>query len=720
VRLALSPGAGRWMRRRWAGLALAALVVAAAVTRILIDRGMKAPVVLCDEFIYSGLARSLAQHGRYAYRGVPSHQSFLYPLLIAPAWLSHSMTTTYGIAKAVGASSMTLVAVPVYLWARRLVGPSHALLAAGLTLLLPAFFYSGILMTEAVFLPAFVLATLAIAWMLEEPTLVRQLAALAAVALAIGVRFQGIVLVPAIPTAVLLKLLLDWRAGVARDRITSELRRLWPIAVVLGGGVVLYVAYKQVRGEALATGLGPYQALGRLHYPLFPSTRWAVRHLAELGLALGLVPIAALIVLAWLALTGKPTSNAERSFLAVVPAAMLWVLAEVGAFAATVTPFVFERYTFYLEPLLLIAFVLWLARGLPRPRVGTAVALAIPILLILSLNLNRVIVPDPVNGVTVDSLYKFSLRHLPGTIDELRWAIFAGAALAAFLFALCARAVARVALPVLLAAYLGAASVPALRDMHAVSRTTRAAVGADESWVVRAVGRDNKVIYVNTPTRGVSPSTVLLETEFWNPNVVGVYNVGAAEICPLPATTATTNVATGRIEPPVPQSVDYGVVDGTVPFGGRLVAAGGPPDQRLALYRVGRSFRVGEITSGIYGDGWMGGAASYTRYAGSKRSRGRLTVTISRTAWAGPDVPGHVVIRVGRPSKTGPGLSRVYAVRRWTVHRLLERSFAFDEPTPPLRATVTVDPTFSPAQFPGQTDSRQLGAVVTFAYEPRR
>jgi hypothetical protein len=695
-----------------------ALVLVAAVARIVIARGMKAPVVLCDEFIYSGLAKNLAEHGRYAYRGVPSHQSYLYPLLIAPAWLWHSMSTTYDIAKAITASSMTLVAIPVAVWARRLAGPWHALLAAVLTLLLPAFFYSGVLMTESAFLPAFVLATLAIALMLERPTLVRQLAALAAVALAISIRVQGIVLVPAIPTAVLLKVVLDWRAGRSRDEVLAELRRLWPTAVLLVSGVVLYVVYKQVRGEGLATGLGPYQALARMHYSLLPSARWAVKHLAELGLAVGLVPVAALIVLFWLGLSGAATSNAERSFLAVVPAAMLWTLAEVGAFSATVTPFVFERYTFYLEPLLLTAFVVWLARGLPRPRVGTAVAVVAPVLLILALNLDRVVVPDPINGVAVDSLYRFS-RHLPGLIGELRWAILAGAALAAFLFALCSRSIARVALPVLLAAYLIAASKPALDDVHAASRDSRSAAGSEPSWVVGAVGRGSQALYVNTPTRGVAPSTVLLQTEFWNPNVVGVYSVGANEICPLPETPTTTNAATGRIEPSPPENVEYSVVDRSLPFAGQLVAVGGPSDQPLALYRVGRSLRVGEITSGIYGDGWMGSEASYTRYAASQDSPGRLTVTIGRRAWAGPDVPGKVVIRVGRPSSSGPELTRVSAVRRWTVHRLDQRTFTFDTPPPPVRVVVTVDPTFSPAQFPGSTDTRQLGAVVSFSFAPR-
>jgi 4-amino-4-deoxy-L-arabinose transferase-like glycosyltransferase len=213
LKLAVPSGAGRWVRRRQAGLAVAGLVVAAAVARILVYRGMKAPVVLCDEFIYANVAKNLAEHGRYLFRGVPSYQSYVYPLLIAPAWFFHSMATTYALAKAIGAVAMSLVAVPTYLWTRRLAGAWYGVLAAGLTLILPAFFYSGILMTEPTFLPAFVLACFAIASMLERPTLVRQLAALAALALAVGIRIQGIVLVLVIPTALLFKVVLDWRAG---------------------------------------------------------------------------------------------------------------------------------------------------------------------------------------------------------------------------------------------------------------------------------------------------------------------------------------------------------------------------------------------------------------------------------------------------------------------------------------------------------------------------
>jgi len=703
---------GRWIRDHWSALALVGLVLAAATVRIIVVRGMEAPVILCDEFINSNVANNLAQHGHYLLRGVPFHSSYLYPLLIAPAWLFDSMATTYALAKSVGAASMTLVAIPTYLWARRLAGPWYSLLAAALTLLLPAFFFGGLLMTETAFLPAFVLVGFAIAAMLERPTLVNQVAALGALVLAVSIRAQGIVLVAVIPTAALLKVVLDWRAGETRDRLLADLRRLWPTAVALGAGATLFVVYKEARGESLSTGLGDYQSLARLHYPLGPTTSWSVKHLAELVLALGYVPVAALIVLLWLGFVSGSVSNADRCFLAVVSATAFWLLAEVGAFSASVAPLLFERYTFYLEPFLLIGFVLWLARGLPRPVIGTAVAVVVPATLILALNLGRYVGPDTVNGVTLASLYRYS-THLPGAVGELRWFVLFGVVLGAFLFALCSKPVARIALPALLAAYLVGAAIPAQANLLRASRDARLTAGTNASWVDHAVG-GSPVVYANTESTGLSPSTVLLQTEFWNPNVVGVYSVGAGELCGLYETPTTTDVATGRIEPQLPHGVEYAIAPRTLPAGGRRLAVGGPADQPLALYRVGRSFRVGENTSGVYPDGWIGSDASFTRYVAPRHARVRLTVTVGRQGWTGPDVPGEVVISVGKPAATGSGLARTLETQHLTLHRLEQRSFTFKAQPAPVRVTVHVAPTFSPSQF-GQADTRQLGAQVSFS-----
>jgi hypothetical protein len=707
------PALGSWIRGRWPAFALAGLVLAAAAVRVVLVRGMEAPVILCDEFIYSNVAKNLADHGNYLLRGVPFHGSYLYPLLIAPAWLFDSMATTYAVAKSIGAASMTLVAVPTYLWARRLVGPWPSLLAAGLTLLLPAFLFTGLLMTEAAFLPAFVLVGFAIAVMLERPTLINQLAAWAALVLAIAIRVQGVVLVAVIPTAVLLKVVFDWRAGVTRERMSVDLRRLWPTAVALVGAGVLYVIYKEARGAGLSTGLGDYQALAQLHYPLVPSARWSVRHLAELVLALGYVPVAALIVLLWLGFAGRAATSAERAFLAVVAATALWLLAEVGAFSETVAPFVFERYTFYLEPLLLIGFVVWLARGLPRPVIGTVVAVLVPAALVLGLNLDRFVAPGAVNGVTLASLYSFS-THLPGAIGELRWLILFGVVFGAFVFGLCSRTVARIALPALLAVYLIATSITAQSSVLEGSRVARSAAGVDPSWVIQAVGRGSPVVYINTPSRGVAPSTVLLQTEFWNPNIGGVYSVGAGELCGLYETPTTTDVETGRVEPSGQGRVDYAVADRSLPFAGKRIAVGGPADEPLALYRVGKALRIGEITSGVYADGWMGSDASYTRYLAPRGGPVRLTVAVGREGWGGTDVPGNVVISVGKPAASGSGLQRTLATQRFTLHRLEQHSFTFKARSVPVHVTVHVAPTFSPSQF-GQADTRQLGAQVAFA-----
>jgi asparagine N-glycosylation enzyme membrane subunit Stt3 len=68
--------------------------------------------------------------------------SYLYPVLIAPAWLAGSMHTTYLLAKAINAVLMSLVAIPVYLWGSRTAPRSYALVAAALTLLLPSLFHT--------------------------------------------------------------------------------------------------------------------------------------------------------------------------------------------------------------------------------------------------------------------------------------------------------------------------------------------------------------------------------------------------------------------------------------------------------------------------------------------------------------------------------------------------------------------------------------------------
>src|SRR5436305_5512289 len=116
------------------------------------------------------------------------------------------MSTTYGLAKAINAVLMTATVVPLYFWARRLVSPLYGLVAVALVLLMPSLTYSGMLMTENAFLPAFVLAAFAMALALERPNFWRQVFAFATILLATAVRYQGLVLLLVLPTAIVLKL----------------------------------------------------------------------------------------------------------------------------------------------------------------------------------------------------------------------------------------------------------------------------------------------------------------------------------------------------------------------------------------------------------------------------------------------------------------------------------------------------------------------------------
>ncbi len=215
----------------WAWLSV--LVVASAAIRFQLARRVAAPWIMVDELIYSELAKSLASGGHYLVRGEPTGAyGYVYPLLLAPAYRAFdAVPDVYTAAKAINAVVMSLAAVPAYLLARRVLSPGWSLLAAVLALALPAYVYSGTLMTENAFYPVFLGAVLALVLVLERPTAGRQAALLALCALAFLTRTQALALVPAFLLA-----------PVALDRLE---RRPWRAlarfhvlyGVTLGGGL---------------------------------------------------------------------------------------------------------------------------------------------------------------------------------------------------------------------------------------------------------------------------------------------------------------------------------------------------------------------------------------------------------------------------------------------------------------------------------------------------
>jgi hypothetical protein len=695
----------------------AAIAVCAIAGRIWLGRKIATPWIMIDELVYSEFAKSFATTGHYFLRGQPAAPwSYLYPAIIAPAWRAHPMSTTYGIAKAINAVVMTTTVIPVFFWASRLAPRRYALIAVALLMLIPPFYYTGMLMTENAFLPASVLAAFAIALALERPTLLRQLLALGAIGLVTAVRFQGIVFLAVYATAVVFKFVLDlraegtdtWRRGLAR------LARFWPSAVLVVLAVTAYVLWKRERGLPLSTGVGTYQAVFTGGYSLSTVARWTLYHFAELPLTVAVIPASAFLLLLGIALVRGTLEEGERAFLAVTTAAVIWIVVETAAYASRFSLRVEERYMFGLAPLLLIAFVVWLARGLPRPPLVTAVAALIPALLLVSLPLGRLLNISILSD-TFGLIPFLRLSQKLHGISDARAALLLGGAAAALAFALLPRRLAATALPIAMGVFLILSSYSvhgAIRD-YARGLRTAAGLRTDPSWIDHAVG-GNRVAFLFTGAGDLGQeSSFLWQAEFWNRRIKDFYDLDVAEPVPLGDNTLlTTQQSTGRLVTPPPTSFSadpYVVTESGVQLAGRRVATHGP----LTLYRVAQPLRLSTLVQGVYGDGWTGADASFTRFLPLTRPAA-LVVTLSRKDWGGPDVPGRTRIEL-RPLAGAP--SRPASVRTWVAHSKAAHSFRFRAPTRPFRVTVHVEPTFSPSKF-GFPDSRQLGVEASFRLVP--
>jgi hypothetical protein len=495
-----------------------------------------------------------------------------------------------------------------------------------------------------------------------------------------------------------------------------ELRRYWISAALLAGAACLYVTLEVVRGRALASGLGAYQEVTRKNYSFGAARHWILLHFAEFGLSVAILPAAAFLLLLGLAFVrGGTRTAAERAFLAVTTAAIPWVVIEVAVFASGFSLRVEERYMFFLAPLLFLAFALWLDRGLPRPLPLTLVAGFIPAGLLFALPLgsllNISILSDTFGLIP---FLRLSQRLVPGGIPEARHFMLAGGIAAALAFVLWPRhGWPELLFPAAVAAFLVLSSYNVEGALRDYSRGLRAAAGTlgSPSWIDQRLGHGGDATFLLGTTSETWPETLeLWQTQFWNRSLRSVFNLTTPEPAGGPETAARVDPATGLIVSTTSgKPLRARNIVSSLSFGldGRLIAARPP----FALYRTRGPLRVAQETTGIYGDGWMGADAAYTRF--SAGAPGRIEVTLTRTAWGGQDVPGNVRIEL---TPLG-GKPKPLAVRTWVIHTGGTRVFSIPTPRRRFRVTVHISPTFSPSQF-GQPDTRQLGAQVAFRYRP--
>ena len=686
--------------------------------RYLLAREIVTPWIMADELIYSEMAKNFADSGSFMVRETPSPlNNVAYPALIAPAWLSGTIETAYGLAQFINVVTMSLAAAVVYVWGRRLMSPGWALLAVVLVLLTPSLLYTGMLMTENLFFTSFTVACFAIALALERPTLLRQALPLAAIALTFFVRPQGLVLLAIYVAALALKLLFDIREpGQGRGLLYlwRELLRFLPTGLTLLVVGVAYVGVKVVQGVGLESGLGAYGGVVKVEYDREVATQWIVDHFAEIGLSVALIPVSALIVLFGLSVRGSVSTTAERAFVAVAASAFVLVVIQVGLYASRFALRIEERNMSCVAPLLLLALTLWLSRGLPRPWLLAAVAGLVPATLLFALDLKALLNI----GILSDTFGLIPLlrlsRRLEGGIESVETLMGSAAIITAIAFVLLPRRIAVVALPALVAIALVASSYSvfgAIRD-HS-QRTLALTSTTNPSWIDERIGSRSEAAYLYGATPDYfGEAQILWQTEFWNRSIGPVYTLGPADPG-LTARPASFDTVTGRIVPQpgiegASDAIRYVVAPTSVKFAGRLLAK----QEWLALYRINLPMRLATHLGGVYPDSWMADFAAFTYYAKPARA-GRLQVRVSREGWGGPSPPGRVTINVGLLGNLNgtPGISQVMASRTWTVRSGTARVFTLPTPKAPYRLEIRIDPTFSPANY-GQPDIRQLGAQV--------
>jgi hypothetical protein len=707
--------------RAAAPAAVVAMMAASVLARLWLARSVKTPWILVDEYIYSELAKSFAAGGHYLIRGAPAGLvSYVYPALIAPAWLAGSMHTTYLLAKTINAVVLTLVAVPVYLWGIRIAPRRYVLVAVALTLLIPSFFYTGELMTENAFATTFVLACFATALVLERPTLWRQALMLTAFALTIGVRFQGLVLLAVLPTAVLLKLCFDLLGRGSEPRL-PVLRRnlfpLWPTAAVLLGGGVAYVAYKHAQGVPLRSGLGAYQGVTATGYPLSTAARWTLYHFAEMPLAAGYIPACALLLLLGLAFArARSMSAAERSFLAVAAASVVWIVLEVATFASRYSLRVEERYMFPVAPILLLALAVWFGRGMPRPMILTAVAAAVPALLLVFLPLTTLLNVSLISDTFgLIPFYRLS-QLLSGGIPVAKKILLLGGVGGSLLFALVPRRFGMPAIVAAIATFLVLSSYSVHGTIRDYSRDIAANTGvlSDPTWIDDRTGDSDVGVLYGNASDLFTEAVALWENEFWNRDLEQVYTFGNPEPVAFAETLVRLDEKNGRISTaPAAGAAAQRELERTHVFvtdsGTDLIGVPAVSHGPFDLYDRRAAPRIASLTAGIFTDGWMGADASYRRFDATRP--GSVSVSLSRASWGGPDVPGNVSVTIS-PAGRGP------ASKELTIHRRQSRVVVLRTPPRPFAVAIHIDPTFSPSQF-GQADTRQLGAQVSLSYRPR-
>jgi hypothetical protein len=671
------------------------------------------PTIFTDELEMTQISRSIADTGLPGRRGEPYGFTTLVPWLTAPGWWINDTETAYATIKYLQALVMAATIFPAYLLARTVVSRKWALFAAVATIAAPALSYAPIIVEEPFAYPAATIALWLLVRMAVRPTWRTFLAAAAACVLATAVRSQLVALF-----AVLLVPLLvhGWRSASMRQWRTSWTRWDWAGAVALALGAALF-----------ATAFIGHQSADWAYTTAFWKGRilqyglWAAGGLA---IGIGILPLVAA-----LAALVRPREElrdpATFGYVLVSGSALAFLGFYAGLKGAYISTklgsYVVERNLVYLTPIALTSLALLLERRTARWwAVAAATGVALFLVVHVPLRLDQYPYYEA-HGLAILAFLNRVFTLPEGTIQTVLivTTLVSGSLL---VLVTSVRDRGRVAGGIALAAAAAVIAWGLTAEIYAANGERRSSdqfaanFVQPRNWVDKAVGGGTVTI---VGQQFVDPTGVWL-TEFFNRSVKHVWSVDPASPAPPPGPTVTADlVAPDGTMAPVPGTGFALAVNG-VRLQGPLVEQ--LEDGTTALYRLDGALQLAENQTGVYGDGWMGAAAAYNRFAVTGDGPGFARVTLSREAFCtGKPVPSRITVRIG-PIAVGkdrqPALDTVTDRRVVQVKPCQAQTILMRPPAEPWRIEVDAD-TFVPAEIdPRLGDRRTLGARVSFGFVP--
>jgi len=572
-RLIQTTAAGRLVRTL--NLPLVAIVLGAYAALAHYTGKVSEWLVMSDELQHAKLAINVGKelsplpslHGEYV-----GAWSQLYPLLTAPVYQLFDMPTAFQVVHLLNAALMASTAIPAYLLAREVVSQRLAAYAvAGLSVIVPWIAMAAMVMTEPAAYPAFVWAILAIQRAVAEPSVGRDLLALAGVTLAFLARTQFIVLALVLPVVVVLHevgfaMLSRPRGHPGRALMTGLRRALLEHRVLVGLGMLGLLATVPLLASGSAGKLlGNYQTTTETGKLLPAGIHQSVAaHLDFVAVGVGVLPM--ILAAAWaLSTVLRPLAKRGHAFavltVVLVPTLAYEVASFIIRFASGGTQ---DRYLFYIAPLLFVGMAAALATDNRRPW-GALLAAGAGFAWLAGFAeyapSGGPFFGSPASafhGVLDGQAWRvgrlLGIHELPPATVIASASVVAAIALAALIrHPRIPRALLLVATTLVVGTYCAVETRYVLQAIVLGSNGGRAGAGRSvegRDWIDRALSRGASAAIMPSPEGSFAIQALWWETEFWNKTVDQAYAVtGSSTYTPFPHAKLSIDLRTGMFSP---------------------------------------------------------------------------------------------------------------------------------------------------------------------------